>query len=72
VAARTRTEAESKAIVLVLREWQGLSLLSHTTGVDEPRMVIAESRSIDGWVRRRGGGFLFFWDDEGQGTPEDG
>ena len=72
VAAQTRAEAESKAIAIVLREWQGLSLFSYMTGVDEPRMVIAESHPIEGWFCRRGDGFIFFSDDEGQDISEDG
>ena len=61
VAARTRAEAETKARSSVIRDWQGLSLMSHFTGVDEPSLIVTESIAIDGWFRSRsGGGFIFF------------
>lgn len=61
VAASSRLEAESKAIVQIVREWQGLSLMSHFTGTEEPCLTVVESNSIDGWLRRSGGqGFSFY------------
>ncbi len=67
VAARTRAEAEALAKAHVIREWQGLSLLSHFTGVDEPTLKVSESEAIDGWFKHsKGGGFSFF-----SGTDEE-
>ena len=61
VAASTRTEAEAFARASVIRDWQGLSLFSHFTGVDEPILTVSESESIEGWFKlHKGGGFAFF------------
>jgi hypothetical protein len=61
VAARTRTEAEALAKAHVIAEWQGLSLWSHFTGVEEPTLKVSESGLIDGWFKRsKGQGFTFF------------
>lgn len=65
VAARTRLEAEALAREHVIADWQGLSLLSHFTGVDEPTLRVSECEAIDGWFKRRKRqGFVFFGDDE--------
>jgi hypothetical protein len=63
VAARTRLEAESKAIAHVLDEWQGVSLYSHFTGVDEPRLRVESCAEVVGRVIGKGRGFTFFSDD---------
>jgi hypothetical protein len=65
VAASTRLEAEALAKANVLREWQGLSLMGHFTGVDEPVLQAEESVEVEGWFWRNGGkGFTFFRQDD--------
>jgi len=61
VSASSRLEAEAKAKLHVIREWQGLSLMSHFTGTEEPCLTVAESSFIDGRFRRnQGQGFSFY------------
>ena len=61
VAATSRLEAESKAKNAIVREWQGLSLMSHFTGTETPSLAVVESHSIEGWVRKGSGhGFSFY------------
>lgn len=61
VTASSRLEAESKAKAHIVREWQGLSLMSHFTGTEEPLLTVVESSSVEGCVRRSAGlGFSFY------------
>jgi len=65
VAARTRLEAEALAKALVVADWQGLSLLGHFTGVDEPTLRVSACEAIDGWFKRsKRQGFVFFSHDD--------
>ncbi len=64
VPARSRLEAEALAKSCVLREWQGLSLFSHFTGIEEPLLSVCESEAIQGWLCRKGQGFTFYCADE--------
>jgi len=74
VAACSRLEAESLAQLHVVREWQGLSLMSYFTGTDEPCLSVIESEAIEGWFRpNKGQGFSFYGADttsEGQRSHE--
>lgn len=61
VAAPSRLDAEAAARRRVLAEWQGLSLLDHFTGIDEPVLRVCATEAMDGWFRLRPGrGFSFF------------
>jgi hypothetical protein len=61
VAARSRLEAEALAKAGVVGDWQGSSLLSHFTGVEEPTLTISESVAMDGWFEfHTKSGFAFF------------
>jgi hypothetical protein len=69
VAARSRLEAEALAKTHVLREWQGLSLLGHFSGTNEPQMTVCGSEAIEGWFRlTKGGGFTLYFEGASEGS----
>lgn len=69
VAASSRSEAEEKAGAHALSDWQGLSLLGHLSGTDEPHMSVCESEAIEGWFRlTRCRGFTLYADEESAET----
>ena len=65
VASRSKQDAEARARDGVLNDWNGLSLMSHFSGTESPRIAVEEACTIEErvWLRPRQG-FTFYSDEE--------